>query len=234
MDLVPIKKRTKLIHDNIGSINNPFDILPNELLSNIFEHIPYETKNWFNVSLVCKRFMIVSYHIFNPSINQNEPLVTACKKGKLGRVKQLMTDDRIDPSYYTNDALFYAIHNGYLDVSIEILKDDRVDPSMHSLNPFACIPATHNRIEITKRLLNDPRLDPSNMKNIALEWSCKNGLYDITRELLKHDRIKYTVDPIYYLLAYELPMDIRHMFVECHIIQAYESLNDDDYVWMNL
>ena len=112
------------------------DNIPNEIVVYIFTFIP--SKSWFDVMLVCKRFLYIGKSIyinfllkplgrnaFDPSINQNRAIVLATENGRTNIIRWLLQDSRVDPTVNHNAPLRIAAERGHLDTLRELLKANK-------------------------------------------------------------------------------------------------------------
>lgn len=142
----------------------------------------------------------------NPSGNA---LRIACIQGNLHLVNKLLEDDRVDPTLNFNEPLQLAISHGYPQIVARLLQEEKVDPdafiliaiqkgfgditNMLSADPRSIIDhntlkvaVTANDVSLVKRLLADPRIDPSDNDNEALKLAQVED-HLIIEDLLRND-----------------------------------------------
>lgn len=66
---------------------------------------------------------------FDPSISNNEAIVTACEKGSLLFIEDLLEYPQVDPSVRSNICLIISIEKTHVDVVKRLLQDQRVNPN---------------------------------------------------------------------------------------------------------
>jgi hypothetical protein len=158
----------------------------------------------------------------DPSRDDNEALVLACRHGQLTVVERLLRDPRLDLA--DNDVMERCLENAvtgnHLSVIRLLLKGGRVIPrakrSLHlasvcgyvnivellltvcdprSWNSFSLTEAVLNgHLEVVKLLVSDPRIDPAVNNNLALQQAAFRGHTEIVRFLVADER----VDPSQY------------------------------------
>lgn len=78
-------------------------------------------------------------------------------------VALLLKDRRVDPTVFESDALRVAVRNGGLAMVDLLLRDGRANPAV---NNIILVAAEHGHAEVVKRLLQDPRVDPTILEDI--------------------------------------------------------------------
>lgn len=78
-------------------------------------------------------------------------------------VALLLRDPRVDPTVFESDALRVAVRNGGLAMVDLLLRDGRANPATNNIILAA---AEHGHAEVVKRLLQDPRVDPTILQDI--------------------------------------------------------------------
>src|SRR5260221_147440 len=109
---------------------NPIDI--DDLLNYILSFLKNDYKHWFSIYLISKRWNILANAIFDLSINDNQPIQLAYKKGCLHSLLYLLQNPRIDPTTDDNYALRSAFKNGHLEIVKLLLQHPKVDPSVRN------------------------------------------------------------------------------------------------------
>jgi hypothetical protein len=98
-----IRKEMKRKHEDL----DPLPLLPDEIIVEILEYLPYAGKNWLNCRLVNKTFLRLSKIAHNPALSK-----------------------RKDPPVPNNYAIYWAVEHGYKNVLNELMQDKRTDPAM--------------------------------------------------------------------------------------------------------
>jgi hypothetical protein len=77
----------------------------------------------------------------------------------------------------------------------------------------------YGRIEVVKKLLKDPRVDPSNCDNYAIKWASRNGHIEVVNILLEDPRVDPSDTNNYALRwsAHELKYPKENPKMECII-----------------
>lgn len=152
----------------------------------------------------------------DPSIQDNEAMIYACKIGSLGLVQILLEDDRVDPSAQNNEAICFAAQNGHLNIVDLLLKDNRVDPSTQNNRPLI-IAAKKGHSDIVKLLLNNNRVDSSEYYcTVAIAYGVQNGHLEVVK-IFKDNKFLYSsqLGNLALILAAELGhTDILKLFLE--------------------
>lgn len=186
--------------------------IPNEIIVHILQYVP-PSGSLFAVS---KRFQEICtelyrpklkhliHSIFNnrldifnrimrdpdidPSCNDNDALLCACKLENIQMIGRLLLDKRVNPASNYNILLSTICKIGDVLILERLLQDERVDPSMHNgwVLDIAC---QYGHIEIVKRLLQHPKIDPTINKYSALRQAIRNNDIKIVDLLLKDPRM---------------------------------------------
>jgi len=130
---------------------------------------------------------------WDPSVDDNFAIKSACDKGHLEIVKLLLQDERVDPSAGGNSALRWASNYGYIKIVKLLLQDERVDPNAE----FSCAirwAIQNNHKEIVKLLMRDKRLILNTTIEDIKNYGFIKEAIKINREiklekLLKHERL---------------------------------------------
>jgi ankyrin repeat protein len=142
-------------------------------------------------AVVYDRYEMVRYLLTVPQVDPAAQtdwcICFAAESGNTKMVKLLLADPRVDPTARDNYPLRHACQRGQIDVVEVLLNDPRVNPAggserkplTHVMIPskeYSVYPAVQNReepklsekLQIIKKLLSDPRVDPTWGKNQAL------------------------------------------------------------------
>ncbi|KAJ3276180.1 hypothetical protein HDV01_005628 [Terramyces sp. JEL0728] len=153
----------------------------------------------------------------NPSDNNNSCILEACKNG-YAEIVRLLVANHVDPSCSDNLPLRVAVINNHDKVVRVLLEDLRVDPNTHSSQPLisackqgnleivklllanGCDPSVnfnsglfyaskYGYAQIVNELLQNPRVHPSDYKNVCLLSASQNGHSSVVQVLLKDGRV---------------------------------------------
>ena len=169
----------------------------------ILSFVPYEEKNWLNVKLVCKTFLRASKAAFHPSLYNNLAILTACAKGFVSQLKELLEDKRVDPCIYDNSPLTTACHHRQIEIIEELAKDGRSDLSVQRGLCLKTV-ARYGELELLRKMIEIYRLDPSKNQWDVMYDAVHGPKPENTRELLK-----YAKDEDFYSDG------IRSAFISC-------------------
>ena len=119
----------------------------------------------------------------DPSANNNEAIIVACKNGNIEVVEKLLNDHRVNPGDRNNLSIIMACINGHTQIVEMLLKDKRVDPSDRNNRSilWACV---NGHIQIVEMLLKDPRVDASVDDNTIILGANKHHYKKLVRMLL--------------------------------------------------
>src|SRR5258706_16256174 len=104
-----------------------------DVLNYIFTFINV-TSDWLNIKLTCKLFNQLTFHIFNPSIDDNYAFIYSIRNYLFESIKWLLKHPKIDPTINDNFALRHAYTNKYSEIVKLLLYDSRSDPSIDNNN----------------------------------------------------------------------------------------------------
>ena len=141
---------------------------------------------------------------FDPSINNNSLIQRLCKSNRNARlIKILLEDERVDPSV-DNLALINTIQFNNKEIFDILIKDKRINPSAHCSGSRCeyettalAVSCVHNRYDMFKVLLEECKVDPSDMDNFAIQKASAFGNIEMVRDLLKDERVDPTVNNNY-------------------------------------
>ncbi len=149
---------------------------------------------------------------FDPSFQNNEAIVWACKIGNIEIVRMLLEDVRVDPS--TNSDFCFSLQwRRYLDKNTMLMSPPFVNCIMDITHtPFPRFPredydnsaiimaSVMGHIDIVNLLFQDKRVNPCAQNNSALLYSCFVGSFEVVKKLLQDSRVDPSrVDPSGYL-----------------------------------
>ena len=151
---------------------------PDEIMINILEYCCPS----LNLFLVNKRFEQLSTQTFNPG---NESLLVSCNTNNIHMLKKLIKDPRIDLNYKFNKLFRESLNNHNLDFINLLLEDSRIDQPDIYIEIYHLV--KNNKIEIIKRILNEPKI---NISNFVLSFvdgiiDCKYNSFEYNNELIK-------------------------------------------------
>jgi hypothetical protein len=126
----------------------------------------------------------------DPSNPARRIFVIACAKGHTEIVKLLLQDPRIDPSFDDNFPISCASQNGHLEVVNLLLADARVSASTGNSHELFNTTVYYGQLEVVKRLLEYPHIDPSDNGNRALQIAKQEGHTLIEELLLTDPRVR--------------------------------------------
>lgn len=126
--------------------------------------------------------------LFNPAINNNEPIRLASEMGYQDIVSTLLQDKRVNAAAENNYAIRLAAQNGHLEIVKTLLQHKGVDPTVNH-NEAIRLAAQKGHLDIVKLLLNDSRIDPSVSNNYIFRWAAESGHIEIVSTLLEDKRI---------------------------------------------
>ncbi|MBA2656541.1 MAG: ankyrin repeat domain-containing protein [Tatlockia sp.] len=113
-----------------------------------------------------------------------DPLILACKYGRVAVVKILLADPRVNPGEYANQAIQTAIFSGFSEIVELLIKDPRVDSTKGDLLLDAVL---EGDAEIVKILLEDPKINFELMEKAENNESSFSALAKIAAQ---HDNIE--------------------------------------------
>ncbi|KAJ3269077.1 hypothetical protein HDV01_001885 [Terramyces sp. JEL0728] len=135
--------------------------------------------------------LLISYGV-DPSVNDSECLVAACRYGYDKIVQLLLTDPRINPSGKSNQALVWACKNGNTKIVCGLLHNYKLNATMELKNECFLSAAIRGHDEIVGLLMDDGGIDP-HIQSSGLLHAAKWGhlsvielLIDIYRVNLMH------------------------------------------------
>lgn len=164
------KESTRTLSSSQNDVHPIFQFLSIDELRYIFSYIPPERANWFNVMLTCKLFLEAGMTAFDPSINNNRPIVWSISKNNVHAVRKLIKDKRVDPSPHENLLLRWVCAQGHTDIAEQMIDDPRVDLSSQNHYPIR-IASWHGHIGIVKLLLKKSKVNPAAENNYAIRWA---------------------------------------------------------------
>ncbi|KAJ3268051.1 hypothetical protein HDV01_003509 [Terramyces sp. JEL0728] len=124
----------------------------------------------------------------DPSLYDNEALVTACEFGNAGVVEALLKDDRIDPSTMSNEPIRKAAKNGHLEIVEMLMSDKRVDPG-DKCNEALANSCYFGHYNVVVQLLHHQRVNPAANDNEPIRLAALNGHCKIVECLLQYSRV---------------------------------------------
>jgi len=154
-----------------------------------------EDKKIFNLNIVSEHILAIQQaylKTYTPTIQEEtdyeyettsdmqNKFNTACVRGDLKVVKELINDPNVDPAYYTNMALHDAVGAKRYDVVRFLLKDKRVDLSDRGLETSA-IPVENNDFKMLEILIKEGKMS----LEVALEVAEEEENYKIINCLKK-------------------------------------------------
>ena len=138
----------------------------------------------------------------DPSIFHNLAIIEASQHGYLDLVNRLLEDRRVDPSDLNNVAIIMTTANidqgsSYCRVISRLLDDPRVnEPSVDPFNNdifrenLTCV----DDVDLMKKLLADPRFDPSENDNDAIRMATSYSSMEVIELLLADPRVDPSTD----------------------------------------
>ncbi|PRP75982.1 hypothetical protein PROFUN_01698 [Planoprotostelium fungivorum] len=118
--------------------------------------------------------LLLSYPRVDPSVKDNEAIVSAVIEGHSETVRLLLSDSRVDPAAQDNRAIKYAADEGHSETVQLLLSDPRVDPSADD-NDAIRGAARRGHTETVRLLLTHSRVNPSAKDNEAIRKAASNG-----------------------------------------------------------
>jgi hypothetical protein len=79
--------------------------------------------------LSCVTFLMTQKDV-DPSANESQALISACKNGSLNIVKELLKDNRVKPDAYSHHTLIIAVENNHIDLSIYLYQREDIIKSL--------------------------------------------------------------------------------------------------------
>ena len=145
------------------------------------------------IALKRKNYELINFLINDSRVDltsyNNEFFDLCCRKNEIDLIKRLLKDYNIDPSYPDNRHVRRACLGNKLELLNILLEDLRVSFNYdHKCRTFPLV-CHHGYIEIIKRLLQDPRIDPSLDDNEAIKYAYEADKQDIVDLLLKDPRV---------------------------------------------
>lgn len=127
----------------------------------------------------------------DPSANNNRALFNAVGSNNAPVLERLLKDSRVDPTVNHNELLRHAVYFGYGGILDLLLKDSRVDPLYHKEDqtPLLEMAFYHNQAVSARRLLSDPRIDPTVNNNTPIREAAISGNLEIVNLLLSDPRV---------------------------------------------
>ena len=147
---------------------------------------------------------VLDEKLYDPTVNNNEPLKFACRIGQTDIVKLLLeyTDEfgnnPVNPGVSQNDPLRSACRNGHTSTVKLLLEDDRVNPTDKNNEPIR-LASRYGNLEIIKLLLLYEKIrnsilikvDPSAVRNQCIQWAARQGFISIVELLIDHPDVNY-------------------------------------------
>lgn len=154
----------------------------------------------------------------DPAYDDNDAILYACSEGHLEVVRILLADKRADP-FYDDGPLEKACEKGHVEVVKALLNDPRFDPKLETLHFNDIFRAASKQsdalnllldntginedygtvllwdasetgdLEVVKRLLAHPRIDPSFSNNEALQFALECEHSEVVDCLLSDPRV---------------------------------------------
>ena len=129
----------------------------------------------------------------DPSVNDNNAIDIALKKGYTDLVKVLLQDKRVKSTINKNIFLQKVVENGNIEIVKLLLQDKNVNPGYNN-NLAIQIAATCGHTKIVKLLLQNKRVDPSDFNNYALYAAIEKEHIEIVKLLLQDPRVRSTIN----------------------------------------
>ncbi|KAJ3324490.1 hypothetical protein HDV06_006901 [Boothiomyces sp. JEL0866] len=126
-------------------------------------------------------------HNVDPSCQDNLPLRLAVINNHEGVVGVLLDDYRVDPSTHSNQPLINACKQGNLEI-VKLLMDKGCDPSIN-FNNGLLYASKYGHAQIVNELLRNPKVHPSDYKNLCLLTASQNGHSSVVQVLLNDGRV---------------------------------------------
>ena len=109
------------------------------------------------------------------------PLVEACRKNKLNKIKQLISDG-VDPNIPgKNNPVFIATKKNYYFIVKTLLSVNPILSGPNYLNPLTEA-VKRNHVRIVELLLECPQVNLDGLHNLKV--ACRNGYNRVTKLLL--------------------------------------------------
>ena len=113
----------------------------------------------------------------DPRIGNQEVFRVACLDGNSKVVEILLNDSRIDPTVNNHEGLLWACKYGHKQTVTMLLSDVRVDPCQNKALMYMAV--KWNQTEILKMLLQDGRIDISDIRNDLVDMAVEFSYNDI-------------------------------------------------------
>lgn len=122
----------------------------------------------------------------DPTVSDNRPLISAASNSHYDTVKLLLKDPRIDPTARNHEVLRQANVSEDIEL-IKILVDDgRVDLSVSENRVLFTV---FGDVDLTRKILKDPRVDPSVYGNELIVAGTELGLTEYVKVLAEDPRV---------------------------------------------
>jgi hypothetical protein len=133
----------------------------------------------------------------SPSFNKNNLFISACKRGHLDIVKQLLQDQDINPFDQTNAAIRWAVYRQHIEVLKELLSAglNCIDALLEALKQHHSMKweeSQEKSLEVLEIILSDSHCNPSDNNNSAFDFCLKNNQQEIIELLFNHPKFDLT------------------------------------------
>lgn len=127
----------------------------------------------------------------DPNVSNDLPLREACSNGHLEVVRLLFSNKKVQPMMGWNYWVGRVIEQGYLDIAEWMFQDARISTVPYNDIPNECMKnaCMNNKIAQVKRMLQDPRVDPTINDNLPLRKAVNHGNHKVTELLLQDPRV---------------------------------------------
>jgi hypothetical protein len=125
----------------------------------------------------------------DPTVENNEALISAIEIGDIEIFKMLLNDKRVDPSANRNYALRTAAYEGEDEIVMLLLMDRRTDPTDANNDAWQAA-VEGNKFTVVDLLLQDGRVDPTVGHNWALDYADTQGYADLFELLIEDERVQ--------------------------------------------
>ena len=140
---------------------------------------------------------------YDPSKDNNYPIILASYRGKLPIVNRLLEDKRVNPGASGSSAVIRASENDHLPVLNRLLQDKRVDPGANH-NQAIIWASRFGYLRIVNRLLQHERVDPTARHNEAIRWASESATrytyrqrcIPVVRRLLQDERVATSLSSV--------------------------------------
>lgn len=159
----------------------------------------------------------------NPSMQDNEAIISSCRNGFLRIANLLLADERVNPGARDQEAIVSACENGHEAIVRLLVQGPRkgaVNAACRQNEPIkiACLKGFTEIVDI---LLQLPYIDPGANKNQALLNACRNGHAAVIKKLAQKSPTKCD-----FTVQNSLALQVAVAKGDLELVQCLLSVND--------